>query len=101
MTFLTIHRHYNLNTKIQQTKHMNIEAIRSRLKPDELIAFNDALETAKPIVLAIEAFAPTTKDYYGDYLRWIISPMHALIFLCAGGNRAGIIAAAQINGIKF
>lgn len=80
---------------------MNPDTIRAKLNPTELEAFNEGLITAKCAVSIIEARVPDTKNHYGDYLRWIISPMHLVIFLCAGANREGVLAAARINGIQL
>lgn len=75
------------------------ESVTAKLTPEQKAAFDNAIAEAKQLITLIESKPATTKDHYGDYLHIIKSPFIYMIFSMAGANKAGIMAAAQINGI--
>ena len=60
-----------------------------------------AVEEIRPLVQSIESQPMLTKDHYGSYLPFIKSQLHALIFIKAGANKAGVLTAMGLNGIKL
>lgn len=76
-------------------------SIHEKLNPEQLKAFKEATEVMRELVECIHSSPPTTKDYYGEYLKYTREPMMCLTLICAGANKDGVIAAARINGIKF
>ena len=59
------------------------------------------VEKIRPLVQRIEAQPMMTKDHYGSYLPFIKSQLHALIFIKAGANKAGVLTAMSLNGIQL
>lgn len=70
-----------------------------RLPGQQAVAFQQAVEIANELVNAIESRVPTTQGFYGDYLSCATSLVNVAVFQCAGANRQGLSAAAQINGL--
>lgn len=73
------------------------------MSPEQVTKFNEAIDATRPVVEAIEdsrewALAPT-KDHYGSYLPLAKDRIAVLVLLLAGANRAGVLAAARINGV--
>ena len=88
--------------KIINLKNMNTkaQAFIENLSPDLKKIIIEIAEDIKPAIDAIHAQAPTTQNYYGDYMRLLsYKPKHAklmgLAMLYAGVNPQGLEAAMK------
>jgi hypothetical protein len=71
------------------------------LSPDLKSAVLNIAETIKPALNEIHAQQPTTKNYYGDYMRlMLVKPQYAKILALAmlyeGANPEGVEAAIKL-----
>ena len=71
------------------------------LSPDLKSAVLNIAETIKPALNEIHAQQPTTKNYYGDYMRLMLyKPKYARILALAmlyeGANPEGVEAAVNL-----
>jgi hypothetical protein len=71
------------------------------LSPDLKSAVLNIAETIKPALNEIHAQQPTTKNYYGDYMRLMLykpkyAKILALAMLYEGANPEGIEAAIKL-----
>jgi hypothetical protein len=58
-------------------------------------------EEMAPLLESLERNeCPPTQNHYGVYLKLVKDYTSIALCLAAGGNRLGIIAAAQLNGVK-
>ena len=72
-----------------------------KLSPELKKAITEIGKTIRPALDAIHATPPTTKNYYGDYLRILSykperAKVLALAMLYEGCNPAGIEAAVKL-----
>jgi hypothetical protein len=71
------------------------------LSPDLKSAVLNIAETIKPALDQIHAQTPTTKNYYGDYMRLMLykpkyAKILALAMLYEGANPEGVEAAIKL-----
>jgi hypothetical protein len=71
------------------------------LSPELKSAVLNIAETIKPALDQIHAQTPTTKNYYGDYMRlMLVKPQYAKILALAmlyeGANPEGVEAAIKL-----
>ena len=71
------------------------------LSPDLKSAVLNIAETIKPALNEIHAQQPTTKNYYGDYMRLMLykpkyAKILALAMLYEGANPEGVEAAMKL-----
>jgi hypothetical protein len=71
------------------------------LSPDLKSAVLNIAETIKPALNEIHAQQPTTKNYYGDYMRLMLykpkyAKILALAMLYEGANPEGVEAAIKL-----
>ena len=71
------------------------------LSPDLKSAVLNIAETIKPALNEIHAQQPTTKNYYGDYMRLLsyrpkYAKLLALAMLYEGANPEGVEAAIKL-----
>jgi len=91
--------HTNMNTP---TINLPMQKRLLEATPPEIrSAIVDAIKEANNVAVLIESQPPTTKDYYGSYLPLIRNKNDVLMFLIAGANKAGILAASKLHGVSF
>jgi hypothetical protein len=78
-----------------------VNAFIDTLEPKVKEELNGIIEVLIPALEAIHAYPPTTKDYYGDYMRLMsYQPKFikavALGLVAAGANTKGVKAAYDI-----
>lgn len=81
---------------IRQDKLDDLLAI---LGPEHEKDTTELVKELNEVVNLIESEPPTTRDYYGNYLKFITTPTRFLLFVCAGANAKGCAWAAKINGV--
>lgn len=78
-----------------------VDAFIETLEPNVKQELSGIIEVLVPALEAIHAYPPTTKDYYGDYMRLMsFEPKFikavALALVSAGANPKGVKAAYDI-----
>lgn len=78
-----------------------VDAFIETLEPNVKEELNTIIEALVPALDAIHSYPPTTKDYYGDYMRLMsyqpkFIKVVALALVSAGANSKGVKAAYDI-----
>ncbi len=79
----------------------NVNAFIDTLEPNVKEELNSIIEVLTPALEAIHAYPPTTKNYYGDYMRLMsyqpkLIKAVALALVAAGANPNGVKSAYDI-----
>ena len=78
-----------------------LDGIRAAIAEDKREAFDELCKEIARVVEKIEASPPLTKNHYGKYLPFATTKMFAIVLILHGANKAGVIAAAKINGVNL
>lgn len=91
----------NTNTNRMTDTKSKVNAFIETLEPNVKEELNGIINVLVPALEAIHAYPPTTKDYYGEYMRLmsyqptLIKPV-AIALVSAGANPKGVKAAYDI-----
>lgn len=91
----------NTNTNQMADTKTRVDAFIQTLEPKVKEELNGIIEVVIPCLEAIHAYPPTTKDYYGEYMRLMsYQPTFikaiAIALVAAGANPKGVKAAYDI-----